>query len=268
MAVAMRHLHDPVPSVRAKRPEVSPRVDAIVARALAKRPRDRFPSMEGMTAALEAALVETRKLRAREAEEDTGVMPAVPAAPAQGAGARRSAAPRLRVVALLLLAVGVLVAGLVAAQMGREEGILGSGDGAADAAVRLGAVSDFDPDGDGQEHSSEVPLATDRNQSTAWSTESYESFSKPGVGIVLSAPKPVALSQLEIASDEPGFTARIRASESEAERFVDVSAEKTVGARTEFPIDTGGKKYRYYLIWITDPNGRAHVNEVRARAAG
>jgi eukaryotic-like serine/threonine-protein kinase len=272
MAVAMRHLRDPVPSVRAKRPEVSPRVDAIVARALAKRPRERFPSMEGMTAALEAALAEARKLRARGAEEDTGVMPAVPTAPSQVAGGRRANAPRLRVVALLLLAAAVLVGGLVAAQMEREGGIFGSGDGggsgSANASVRLTAASDYDPDGDGQEHSSEVPLATDRSQSTAWSTESYESFSKPGVGIVLSAPKPVALSQLEVLSDEPGFTAKIRASQLEAEGFVDVSAEKTVGARTEFPIDTGGKEYRYYLIWITDPNGRAHVNEVRAQAAG
>jgi eukaryotic-like serine/threonine-protein kinase len=269
MAVAMRHLHDPVPSVRAKRPEVSPRVDAIVSRALAKRPRDRFPSMEGMTAALEAALAEARKLQARGAEEDTGVMPAVPAAPSQAAGARPARAPRLRVVALLLLAAGVLVAGLVAAQMEREGGIFGSGDGggSANASVRLRAVSDYDPDGDGQEHSSEVPLATDGSQSTAWSTESYESFSKPGVGIVLSAPKPVALSLLEVLSDESGFTARIRASESEAEGFVEVSAKKIVGTRTEFPIDTGGKEYRYYLIWITDPNGRAHVNEVHATSS-
>ncbi|MGH3033964.1 MAG: protein kinase domain-containing protein, partial [Gaiellaceae bacterium] len=49
MAVAMRHLRDPVPSVRAKRLDLPPRVDAIVARAMAKRPRDRFPSTEAMT---------------------------------------------------------------------------------------------------------------------------------------------------------------------------------------------------------------------------
>ena len=26
----------------------------------------------------------------------------------------------------------------------------------------------------------------------------------------------------------------------------------------------GGASYRYYLLWITDPNTRAHVNEIRA----
>src|SRR6266540_2958199 len=48
MAVAMRHLRDPVPSVRERRRDVPDRVDKIVARAMAKRPADRFPSTEAM----------------------------------------------------------------------------------------------------------------------------------------------------------------------------------------------------------------------------
>jgi tRNA A-37 threonylcarbamoyl transferase component Bud32 len=265
-AVAMRHLRDPIPSVRAKRPDVSPRVDAIVARAMAKRPRDRFPSMEAMLAALEASLAEERKSRARSAEGDTGVLPPLPATPDQPIGPTPRPRPRWRVVAALLLAVGVLVAGLLAAQMGREDGLPGGGEESAGGMVRLTAVSDYDPDGDGEEHASEVPLATDGDPATAWATETYQSFSKPGIGIVLEAPEAVALSRLVVRSGEPGFTALIKASDSEGGGFVEVSGEETVGERTVFAVDTMGREYRYYLIWITDPNGRAQVNEVRATA--
>jgi tRNA A-37 threonylcarbamoyl transferase component Bud32 len=39
------HMHDPPPSVRALRPEVSPAVDALVQRMMAKAPDDRLPSL-------------------------------------------------------------------------------------------------------------------------------------------------------------------------------------------------------------------------------
>ena len=272
MAVAVRHLRDPVPSVREKRPSVSPRVDGIVARAMAKRPDDRFPSMEAMMAALEASLAEERKVRRRAAEEDTGAISPMPAAPGQPVSrrARPRRRPRWQLALLLVLATAALVAGLVVAQTGDGDGDAGGGggnaEGSAGAAVRLAAVSDYDPDGDQTEHPEDVPSAADGDTSTFWTTESYGSFDKPGVGIVLRAPRPVALSRLVVVSDEAGFTARIRASNSATRGFVDVSGERTAAERTAFPVDTGGRDYRYYLLWITDLAGRAHVNEVRARS--
>ncbi|HYY75271.1 MAG TPA: protein kinase, partial [Gaiellaceae bacterium] len=178
MAAAIRHLRDPVPSVRERRPEVSPRVDAVVGRAMAKRPRDRFPTVEAMTAALEACLAEERAARRRAAGEDTGVIP--PAAPPPRARRkpprRAGSRPRAAVVALLLLAVGALVAGLVAAQLGRDggNGAAGNGDGGEDgsasAAVQLSAVADYDPAGDDTEHPEDVELATDGDPATYWRT--------------------------------------------------------------------------------------------------
>ena len=45
VAVAMRHINEPPPSIRDKRPDVPPRVEAAVQRAMAKDPDDRFATM-------------------------------------------------------------------------------------------------------------------------------------------------------------------------------------------------------------------------------
>ena len=132
MAVAMRHVRDPVPSVRAMRPEVPERVDAVVARTMAKRPQDRFDSMEALAAALESCLVEVREAKERGRNDDTGVLaastpPRAPAAlepptrvsapPAREKSSRAEATrPRrsgLRVAGVLLLAAVILVGNLL-----------------------------------------------------------------------------------------------------------------------------------------------------------
>ena len=56
VAVAMRHINEPPPSVRERRPDVSPRLDAAIRRAMAKEPRDRFASMDELCAELSACL--------------------------------------------------------------------------------------------------------------------------------------------------------------------------------------------------------------------
>ena len=50
----MKHLQEPVPPLRARRPDVPPELDAIVMRALAKDPSNRFGSAAEMDAALGA----------------------------------------------------------------------------------------------------------------------------------------------------------------------------------------------------------------------
>ncbi|MGH3031159.1 MAG: hypothetical protein ACRDNE_10410, partial [Gaiellaceae bacterium] len=179
--------------------------------------------------------------------------------------------PRPAAVALLLLAAAALVAGLVAAQLGRDgtngAGANGDGDGGnGSTTVQLSAVADYDPDGDAVEHPEDVELATDGDPATYWRTETYSSFSKEGVGIVLAAAEPVALSRLVVLSGEPGYRAKIQAGSSESGPFEDVSSERTVGERTAFPLDTGGEEYGFYVVWITDLAGRATVSEVRARS--
>ena len=61
VAVALRHVNDPVPSARELRPEVSPRLDSGVRRAMSKDSRDRFPSMDEFVADLKACLGEEHR---------------------------------------------------------------------------------------------------------------------------------------------------------------------------------------------------------------
>ncbi|MFD4402560.1 protein kinase [Nocardia sp. NPDC058499] len=52
VAVIMAHAQQPVPSVRQRRPDLSPYVDPVLARAMAKTPEQRFPSSRDFAAAL------------------------------------------------------------------------------------------------------------------------------------------------------------------------------------------------------------------------
>src|SRR5437868_4917118 len=58
VAVALRHVNEPPPHLRERRPDVSPRLDAAVQRALAKDPARRFPSMKAFAKELRARLAE------------------------------------------------------------------------------------------------------------------------------------------------------------------------------------------------------------------
>jgi eukaryotic-like serine/threonine-protein kinase len=271
MAVAMKHIQEPVPSVRDARPAVSPRLDAIIARAMAKRPEDRFPSTEAMMAALEAARATTDSTPVPAARPDDGATESIPVPgplpPPIQRSRRRLPLPIL--IGLVGVGVAALVLALVIAR-GGPDSLTGNGDGGGGSGgssgdrVQLAALSDFDPDGDDNEHPEAVLNATDGDPTTYWTTETYSSFDKAGVGIVLDAGSDADLSELNVMTDTPGFTAVIEASNRADGGFKTVSDSQTVEGETTFDLEGGA--YRYYLIWITSLSGRAHVNEVRARS--
>ena len=259
LTVAMKHVNDDVPSVLSRRPDTPLRLASLIERCMAKLPADRPESMDAVVAELEACLAE---LDAKEGGEATMIVQ--PKRAAKPARPPRRRAPRKPFPvwpalfgALLLAAV---VVGVLLAQ--RDD----PGPSASNAPVRLAGVGAYDPDGGDGEHDSEAPRATDGNPQTYWPTSSYrasfDAIGKSGVGLVLDAGATRKLSQLVLTTDTPGFTAEIKAGSSPQGPFETVGPSKAVGPRTTWELD--GADARYYVVWITDLDGRAHVNEVKA----
>jgi predicted Ser/Thr protein kinase len=261
VSVAMRHLHEPVPSVRARRRDVPSRLDAAIRRAMAKDPEERFGSMDELIAELEACL------RALGGGEETIVLPA----PVRPRRARRGA--RRFVRALVLSLVALLLVGAAAVGAFALVGLFDSsedGDGAAapGSPISVPAIRAYDPFGDDSEHDDEAPRATDKDPSTYWTTETYDAgLQKEGVGLLLDAGERVDPSRLVVTTETPGFKAEIRAGSTEDGQFQPISPNQTVSGTTNFRLDTGGA--RYFVVWITElqpgADVAARINEVRAR---
>jgi eukaryotic-like serine/threonine-protein kinase len=270
LAVAMRHVHDPVPSIAEARVDVPLRLDAALQRAMAKDPAGRFRSMEEFVAELETCL---RELGQPDADRTVIMAPPRPS-PARAQprrGRRRSLLVPLSALLLGLAAIGAGAAAyLVLRDSGGNGGNPGRGGGVP---VHLAAAGAYDPEGDGREHDEEVPKATDGDSSTSWETEDYHgsvTFGnlKDGVGIVFDAGRAVKLGSLTVSSDTPGFVAVVKAgSSATGPSFGAVSAAETVGARTTFSLSVPTPR-RYYLLWITRlaPGAdRTHVSEVTGK---
>jgi tRNA A-37 threonylcarbamoyl transferase component Bud32 len=279
VGAAMRHLNDPIPSVRDARPDVPPEVDELVGRAMQKEPEDRFASTAAFLTALDACLAPYDEDTLSDLWADGGstaiVSPPVREEPVvRGRDAPPARRKRRRPLWPLLIALVVVAGAAIAAVLVFRDGgglSIGPGEQPSDgaASIRLRAAGDHDPEGDGVEHPEAVDAATDGDPLTYWTTETYGSFDKPGVGIVLRASAPVGGGTLVVrAGDDSGYTAEIRASNRRDGGFETISEGQAVSRRTTFELDTGGEEYRFLLVWITElgPNGRAHVNEVALRS--
>lgn len=253
VVVAMKHVNEPPPSILDVRRDVPVRVADAIDRALEKDPARRFPTMASFAAELEGSLAE---LDQHGDADQTLVVP-----PQRDTRQRKRVSRWPIAIALAAaLAVAAIVIGFLT--LGGND----KGQGSTARAIRVQGVGTYDPSpGDGHEHNERVALATDGNVGTYWTTEQYRSFTKPGVGLVLDAGRPVQGTALRVRTDTPGFTAVIRTGNSEAGPFRVDSSSKTVGATTTFQLNSTSPT-EYYVVWITGlaPGlGNAHVNEVR-----
>ena len=129
------------------------------------------------------------------------------------------------------------------------------------------AASDYDPPpGDQKEHPEETFRVLDADPNTSWDTEGYSGGTfgaKQGVGIYLdvgAGDRTVAATKLDLTTSTPGWGATVLAaadgSGPPATRddpgWVEVGTLDTATEGDDVvPLSTGGKRYRYYLLWIT-----------------
>ncbi|HEY2327636.1 MAG TPA: protein kinase [Gaiellaceae bacterium] len=261
VAVAMRHINEPPPRVRDVRPDVSMRVEAVVQRAMAKSPSDRFPTMAAFCAEMSSCLAELQS-------GATEVI-AAPVQPRRVRTSRNSSAWPV-VLALVALIIAGAVAGWIVLHRNGTFGGGGNPSSPLNSTVHLQGVTAYDPFGDKHEHDADAHLATDASSSTYWETEHYHSslasIGKQGVGLVIDAGSSLRLKELGIATATPGFHAQIEAGDSATGPFdTTVSPNEIVTTQKVFNL-TMSSQHRYFLIWITQlpPGGQARINDVTA----
>ena len=274
VAVALRHVNEPPPSLRERRPDVSPRLDAAVQRALAKDPARRLPSMAAFAQELRTCLADpvgATQAPADDLEHTLVTRPPAPApAPVQQRRPARSRRRPLFYALLALLVAGVAFAAVVLLGGAGHHGVLGGGGGGSSGKpVQLHGLAGYDPPpGDGVEGNAVAGDATDGSKLTSWSTETYRGADfaglKTGVGLVLAAGRPVKLAHLTLTTPTPGFTAEIQSGDSPSGGFTADSSPQTVDGTTK-TFDLDGHTASYYVIWITNPSvDRVEISDVKA----
>ena len=276
LATAMMRLtRDPLPP-RAIRPGIPRTLEAVVVRAMARRPEDRYQTAENMAAAL---IRVGGPVRMTTAPQKTAAIPVQPRSHARAPGAFRSwmLVPLLAVLlAGIAIAIGLVVGKL---QLGGPLGIEtkkatpGPGDTSGVAsAYDLPTPVPFDPFGDGQEHNSDAGLVVDGNPATYWTTENYNEMNlapKPGVGLLFDLGQSSRVTGFELATPYPGYTFQIRVGD-DPNQLANATGPafriSTTDIRQSLAQPLTG---RYVLLWITsvvrdvDRGNRAAVGEFK-----
>jgi serine/threonine protein kinase len=260
VAVAMKHVNEPVPDITATRPDAPLRLVAAVERALEKDPARRFASMDQFKGELRQCFAELAPVDA----DKTFIKPSPVVREGRPRRVRTKRARWPLYLVLVAVAAGAVVAGILTLRDSNGGG--SAPPVTAGVAVPLTGVGAYDPVGGDGEHDADAPKATDHNLATYWNTEHYNTFDKSGVGVVLDAGRNVKVASVTVASATPNFTASITSGHSPSGPFVTDSSSKTVNGTTTFSLH--GETARYYVVWITNlgPNSSVEINEVRARS--
>lgn len=260
LAVAIRHLSEPVPDPRDIAPDVPEALAVAVLTATAKDPDRRYSDAGRFAVVLEGVVAgrEPGTTAKWVTEHDTG----------------RIDMPRARRRRRGLIAV--LVAALIAAAAVAVvlAGVLDGGSAPAPITpLVLQGVVDWDPQGTGTpgENSALVGNATDGDPATDWPTERYADegdFSrrdKSGVGLRLTLERPAVVRELVLTSPTPGARFELRAGDDPTPLIT----ETTTGGRQVVAVPAVAAQ-SVYVLWFTvlPPDGdgfRARVGEVEVR---
>jgi tRNA A-37 threonylcarbamoyl transferase component Bud32 len=263
VAVAMKHVREDLPDVQMRRPQVSSALAAVVDNATAKDLDRRYQDDAELISDLEDVLgIETAR-SGQVTGEATAVIRTLPA------GARRRLPWRVlhpaRILALLALiaAVAAVVLVFMATDKRAERGTgtrnVKPPPGLKSVSLGQSRAKDFDPFGGDGEHSSEAKAVVDQDTNSTWSTERYDGGqlnNKPGVGIYVDAKPSLAARAIDVISPTRGWEGAIYAAPNgppptQLDGFKKLAPINQSKARTRVKLDPGGKRYRYYLVWIT-----------------
>ncbi len=277
MAIGIQHVDRKPLNPRQVRAGIPRPLEAVVLRAMAKSPADRYPT----AAALQSALLSV-DLRSDDAvpmvvREDT---------PPRGVPQTFSQSERSWLVPTVLIVVVAVTLGILGTIFARSDtgqrllgddppaGGGGSSGGTGDPTVAVASVTSFDPDGDGEEHEDEVANLVDGNPATTWRTSNYNGTNfaglKPGVGFVLVLDSAVELGEIELVGTSRNFDVEVAVADAprngRAAWGAAVAAKKGVGA--DATLDLDGRSGGAVLVWITNPTSTvASIGEVRITPA-
>jgi eukaryotic-like serine/threonine-protein kinase len=255
VGVAMKHVNEDMPDVQRRRPEVSSALAAVIERATAKDPKQRYPDMASCLADLEAALeVEVARSGGAHGQATTSVLETVPK--------RKILTTRRVSAAGVFLVLAATVAALLITALTGSHSSSGPSAAPGGAPVQIVDAESFDPSpGDGTEHDDELNLAIDGNPGTGWTTETYqastteEAVNKPGVGLVVVASGPVAARTMRIRSEVGGWDMQVYGSETGPPETLQEWGKPIGSAQnmsTDQTVELTPRTAKYYLIWITN----------------
>ena len=276
VAVAMKHVRDPLPDVQRRRPEISAALAAVVEHATSKETQNRYPTVQEMVHDLEEVLAIEAARSGQATGEATTVLRSLAGDTADFAPLRLRRPRRALALTLLFLAALAATGAFLATRTEKGTGgpvVKKPAELSKLSDVRLGgnAASDYDPEGDNRESPDAAQNAIDGNGSTHWDTETYqggfEGSDKSGVGLYVDAGRLITGRGLTIVTATPGFTAAVYGSETVPAGiggWTRLSPVEQVEEDHTFRLRTRNRMYRYYLLWISrlPDGGKAKVQEL------
>ncbi len=273
VAVAMKHVREELPDVQRRRAHVSAALAAVVERATAKDLGVRYPDAATLASDLEEVLAIETARSGQASGEATMVLRSLPSPTRQRVPVTARVPVRV-LVALTLVALAAAGGVLYWLEHHTHRGISPPPVVVVPAhltAVDLGqnAAHDYNPFGTGPENANEDSYAVDGDPNTTWSTEQYyagnlkHASGGVGVGIYLDAAPGVIGKGLEILTPTPGFAAQVYAANQinnlpygdttplTARGWTLVGGAGSVRNGDQITLSTGGRRFRYYLLWLT-----------------
>jgi tRNA A-37 threonylcarbamoyl transferase component Bud32 len=275
VAVAMKHVREPLPDVQVRRPEVSSALAAVLDRATAKDLEHRYADDRELIADLEDVLAIETQRSGHATGEATAVLRTLPPSAQRKLPSRVRHPLRWILVLIAIVAIAVVAVVLLAGRTERgtrQRPVQKAPAGLSPVSLGQSRAHDFDPLGtDKVEHHRDVGRVLDDDPGTSWSTETYpDGLTKAGVGIYVDAKPGVVGRRLDIRTPTTGWQGRIYVANG-SRAPASLSGWKDLGTRVDatkkklsLPLDTAGQRFRYYLVWITKlpPSGQASISEI------